>query len=341
MRAIRIHKHGDSEVLSIDEIDIPKPSANEILVKIKTAALNHLDLFVRNGIPGVPLPIIMGSDAAGEIVEIGKTVTSFKKGDAVINVPFRINPDDPLIKSNNENLSKNYQIPGEHVDGVQAEYVIMPEEFALPKPANLNWPEAASLPLVSLTAYHMLCRKVKVKKGDWVLVYGASSGVGSVAIQIAKALGAKVITTAGSEEKVSLAKDLGADYVINYKNEPIGKTAREISNGGVDIVFEHTGEQTWKDSLKCLKIGGKIVTCGATTGYNVHIDLRALFIKQQQIIGSTMGTLKDMVEVTKLVNNGKLKPIVGKVFNFKEVRAAHEWLEEGQQFGKVVLQFED
>jgi NADPH:quinone reductase-like Zn-dependent oxidoreductase len=338
MRAVRIHQHGGSSVLKIDKLPVPKPKTDEVLVKIKYAALNHLDIFVREGFSGIPLPLILGSDGAGEVVEIGEGVQGFKTGDQVINIPFRIPLDDPLIAKNNENLSINYTIPGEHNDGMQAEYVVIPQEFVLPKPKNIGLPEAAAFPLASLTAYHMLVRKTNLQKGQWVLVYGASSGVGSAAIQIAKALGAKVITTVGSEEKSELAKKLGADYVINYKESPVGKTAKKIS-GGIDIVFEHTGVQTWKDSLRCLKIGGKIVTCGATTGPYVHIDLRSLFIKQQQVIGSTMGTLQDMKDVCTLVEQGKLKPVVGKIFNLDDVRLAHDWLESGRHFGKVLLKF--
>lgn len=338
MKAIRIHRHGGNGVLKIDILEKPKPDHRDILVKIKYAALNHLDIFVREGFPAIPLPLILGSDAAGEVIEVGADVKNIKQGDEVINIPFRIPSGDPLIKENNENLSLNYSIPGEHSDGMQAEYVTIPQEFIMAKPQNISWQEAASFPLASLTAYHMLVRKVNLQKGQWVLIYGASGGVGSAAIQIAKAIGAYVITTVGSDEKAEMAKKQGADYVINYKENAIGKTAKEIS-GGIDIVFEHSGEQTWKDSLRCLNIGGKIVTCGATTGPFVNIDLRALFIKQQQIIGSTMGTLQDMKNVLKLVEQEKLKPVVGKIFDFEDVRSAHKWLESGKQFGKIVLKF--
>jgi NADPH:quinone reductase-like Zn-dependent oxidoreductase len=340
MKAVRIHKHGTSDVLRVDDIAIPKPQTGEVLIKIKAAALNHLDIFVRKGIPGVALPLIMGSDAAGEVVETGENVTWLKKGDEVIHVPFRINPDDPLLKTNNENLSKDYKIPGEHVNGVQAEYVCIPDIYALHKPMNTSWAEAAAFPLVALTAYHMLCRKVTINKGDWILVYGASSGVGSAAIQIAKSLGANVITTVSSPAKAKLAKSLGADRVLNYEKQSVGKAAKEISGGGVDFVFEHTGELTWKESLRSLKTGGKIITCGATTGYNAMIDLRILFNRQQQIIGSTMGTFKDMIEVIGLVNSGKVKPVIGKTFHFKDVNLAHDYLESGQNLGKVVLNFD-
>lgn len=340
MKAIRIHKHGKSDVLTYDDLDVPKPRTGEILIKIKAVALNHLDLFVRQGIPGISLPLIMGSDAAGEVIMTGENVSWFKKGDAVIHVPFRVDADDPLIKTNNENLSKTYKIVGEHVDGVQAEYICIPEIYALHKPQNLSWTEAAAFPLVALTSYHMLYRKVKINRDDWVLVYGVSSGVGSMAVQMVKEQGAKVITTVGSEEKKKKAKSLGADFIINYTQETVGKTAREISGDGVDVVFEHTGKQTWKDSLRCLKTGGKIVTCGATTGAQVNLDLRPLFAKQQQIIGSTMGTFKDMIEVSDIISMGKLKPVIDRIFDFSEIRQAHERLESGKQFGKVVLKLD-
>ncbi|KAA3613075.1 MAG: alcohol dehydrogenase [Calditrichaeota bacterium] len=338
MRVVRIHKHGGVDNLKIDNLETPKPAPNEVLVKIKYAALNHLDIFVREGFPGIPLPLVLGSDGAGEIVEVGSEVENYTTGDEIINVPFRIPLDDPLVKRNQENLSSKYTIPGEHSNGCQAEYVSIPQEFILHKPKNISWEEAAAFPLASLTAYHMLIAKVNLQKGQWVLIYGASSGVGSAAIQIAKAISANVITTVGSKEKAEMAKKLGADYTINYNEEPIGKTAKEIS-GGIDIVFEHTGEKTWRDSLRCLKIGGKVVTCGATTGPFVNIDLRALFIKQQQIIGSTMGTMQDMKKVCELVAQKKLKPVVGKIFDFEDIKLAHEWLESGKQFGKVLLRF--
>ncbi|MCB0284658.1 MAG: zinc-binding dehydrogenase, partial [Calditrichaeota bacterium] len=301
MKAVRIHLHGGPHVLSIDEMDQPELKKGDIKIKVKAAALNHLDIFVREGIPGISLPLVMGSDAAGEIVECANDVTAFSPGDHIVIMPFNINTDDPLFKENKENLSRNYQIRGEHCDGVQAEYVVVSQDFVMKKAECINWQEAAAFPLVALTAYHMLVTKVALKAGQWILIHGASSGVGSAAIQIAKTLGANVIASTSSPEKVDLAQKLGADHVINYKEVSTGKTARDVSDGGVDVVFEHTGEQTWKESLRALRIGGKIVTCGATSGYNIQLDLRALFSKQQQFIGSTMGTRSDMLAVNKLV----------------------------------------
>lgn len=339
MKAVRIHKHGGPEVLQVDEMPIPKPGPGDVLIKMKTAALNHLDIFVRQGIPGVPLPLIMGSDGAGIVQETGTDVESFSVGDEVLHVPVRVPKNDPFIKTNRENLSPQFKIPGEHLDGTQCDYMVVPETFLLPRPQALSWAETSAFPLASMTAYHMLHQKAHIQKNDWVLIYGASSGVGGAAIQIAKAAGARVISTAGNDKKSQMAFFLGADYVINYNREAIGKKVREITAGnGVDVIIEHPGAATWKESLRSLKTGGKLITCGATTGPLVQIDLRALFIKHQQLIGSTMGTLQDLKAVCKLVDNKQLKPYVGRIFCIDEIRDAHIYLENGQQMGKVVIE---
>ncbi len=343
MQVIRIHEHGSRDKLQIDSLPVPKVQTDEILIKVKTAALNHLDIWVREGIPGVPLPLIMGSDAAGIVETVGSEAASnfsFSKGDEVLTTPIRSCGHCEFCMQGKDNLCRDFHIPGESIQGVQAEYIMVPAAYVLPKPKNLSWPEAAALPLAAMTAYHMLMPKAHLKSGEWILIYGASSGIGSMAIQIAKALGAKVITTAGNEEKIQAAEQLGADYVLNYRTQSIGKTVREITGGqGVDVVFEHTGAQTWKDSLRALNKGGRLVTCGATTGPIVKIDLRAIFIKHQQIIGSTMGTRQDMVGILELVKADKLKPVVDKVFPFTEIKNAHQYLEDGRQFGKIALEF--
>jgi NADPH:quinone reductase-like Zn-dependent oxidoreductase len=341
MKAIRIHKHGSEDVLHIDTLDVPQIQPDEVLVKIKYAALNHLDIFVRNGIPGVPLPLIMGSDGSGIIEEAGSLVQNrgmWKKGQAVILVPFRSCGTCLACSSGNENLCRSFLIPGEHLNGYQAEYVTLPAEYILAKPNALSFQEAAAFPLAFLTAYHMLTRKIRIVPGSWILILGASSGVGSAGIQIAKHYGARVITTIGSESKRILAEDLGAEYILNYEEEPIGKSVRDITGGaGVDIVFEHTGSATWNESLKALKPGGKIVTCGATTGPHVRIDLRSLFIKQQQYIGSTMGTRRDLLELCSLIEDGILRIPIDQVFEMDHIVSAHKHLEINHTFGKVIL----
>ncbi len=339
MKAVRFYEHGDESVLKVEELPVPAITGNQVLVRMKAVALNHLDIWVRRGIPGVPLPLIPGSDGAGIVEAVGEKVQRFKPGDEVIHVPIRVPENDPLLKSDMENLSPGFKIPGEQLDGTFCQYMAVPEMFLLPKPSTLDWPQAAALPLAAMTAYHMLMRKVTLQPGDTVLIYGASSGVGSAGIQIAKAAGAVVITTAGNDEKEQLARDLGADHVIRYDRQPIGQTVRALTSGrGVDVVFEHTGAQTWPESLRALKKGGSIVTCGATTGYKVSIDLRALFIKHQRIIGSTMGTLNDLRRVCALAEGGQLTPPLAKVFSgLEETPRAHRYLAEGRQAGKVVI----
>ena len=344
MKAIRIHKHGGPDVLDITDIKEPVMYPDEVLVRVKSTALNHLDIWVRKGLPGVPLPIIMGSDGAGIIESIGDRVPdslNLKSGDEVVIAPIRFCGECETCKTGKNNLCPEFCIPGENLNGVQTEYVSVQAKYIIKKPSALSLDEAAAYPLTSMTAYHMLIQKAQVKKGDWVLIYGASSGVGSIAIQIAKTYGANVITTVGSDEKSKLAEELGAAHIINYKNESIARAVKQLTNGnGVDIVFEHTGASTWIDSIRSLKKGGKLVTCGATTGPIVKIDLRALFIKHQQLIGSTMGTLQDLYEINKLIEKGSVKPVIDTVFNFREIQKAHEYLEAGQQFGKIIISFE-
>ncbi len=343
MKAIRIHNHGNEEQLVVDSISKPEQAADELLIRVKTAALNHLDLWVREGIPGVPLPLIMGSDAAGVVEAVGPLAErdfSFKTEDEVLTVPIRSCGHCRFCVSGQENLCAQFHIPGESVQGTQAEWITVPAKYALPKPKALSWAEAAALPLAAMTAYQMLFTKVRLSYGQRILIYGASSGVGSMAVQMAKAVGAEVFTTVGNDEKANLAKQLGADHVIHYKKENIAARVKEQTGGaGVDVVFEHTGEKTWADSLRVLRKGGKLVTCGATTGPIVRIDLRALFIKHQQLIGSTMGTLNDMHGVLKMVENRQLKPVIGKEFPAEEIRQAHAFLAEGRSFGKVVVNF--
>ncbi len=339
MKAIRIHEHGGPEVLRIDDLEIPAPRANEVLIKLKSAALNHLDLWVRRGFPGIKLPLIMGSDGAGVIEDLGSHVVQsgkFKTGDQVFIVPFRSN----LSYGESEELSDDYQILGRHLDGVQAEYICAPADFVMLKPGKLTWVQTAAFPLAFLTAYHMLCKKLNLDDSQTILIWGASSGIGSAAIQIARNIGATVIATAGSDEKVHFAKQLGSDYCINYKKEDLGQVVRNITDGkGVDAVFEHVGEKSWPHSIRALKKGGKLVTCGATTGPHVRIDLRHLFTRHHHIIGSTMGNRQDLTEICDLIEQGILKPPVGDVYSIEDIRAAHQILDENRQLGKVVLNF--
>ncbi len=341
MKAVTIHAHGDPDVLKIDQVPRPIPQSGEVLVRIQAAALNHLDLWVRKGIPGISLPIIPGSEAAGTIEEMAADVQKedrFQIGDHVITLPFRSCTNCAYCVSGREELCAQYVIPGEHMDGVMAECVSIPVKFIRKKPDNIDFVRAAAYQLVFMTAYHMLNSKVKINQNDWVFVWGASSGVGHAAIQIAKQMGARVIATAGNLKKEKFANDMGSDFVIDYKRSDVLKQVRDITSGhGADIVFEHVGQRSWPDSIKMLARGGRLVTCGATTGALVNIDLNHLFIKHQQIIGSTMGNINDIDAVTKLIEADLITPHVDKIFPLEKIIAAHKYLEEGKQAGKVVI----
>lgn len=339
MKAIRIHGHGGLDQLRIDEIDPPKVGPHQVLVEIKAAALNHLDLFVRKGIPGVPLPVIMGADAAGVVREAGGEVTQFKTGDRVMGQPGAGCGLCVQCKDGRENYCPKYGIAGEHFQGYQAELVALDESMVLPMPAGISYEEGAAIPLVYLTAWEMLVNKARVKPGDTVLVVAASSGVGSAAVQIALMHGARVIATAGTS-KLDKAKALGAEAVLDHYRQDIAKQIRALTAGrGVDIVIDHVGSATWEAGLRSLAKGGQLVLCGATSGPEVKMDLRFLFLRQQSILGSTMGRRGDLLHVLKHVEAGKLRGVVDQVFPFSEVAAAQQHLESGRQFGKVILKF--
>jgi NADPH:quinone reductase-like Zn-dependent oxidoreductase len=316
----------------------PEPTANQVLVKIKASALNHLDLWVRNGVPGVPLPLIPGSDGAGVVEAVGEAVTAFKPGDAVIVQPLTYCGTCRFCRSGRENFCAEFGIIGETEDGTHCEYLALEERYLRSKPDFLLFEEAASFALVGQTAYTMLVRRARIEAGETVLVWGAGSGVGSMAIQIAKQFDCRVIATGGSTEKLEFARNLGADAVIHHYEEDVLNRVREITGGrGVDVVIEHVGEATWSTSLRVLGRGGRIVTCGATTGAKVGLELRHLFYKQQSVLGSTMGDVAAFEAVLELIRTRKIHPTVDRVFPMAEIRKAHRYLEKRQQIGKVIL----
>lgn len=339
MKAIRIHAHGGLDQLQINELEMPRPGPRQVLVEIKAAALNHLDLWVRKGLPGIHLPIIMGSDGAGVVKEIGKEVTQFAAGDRVLAQPgFGCGVCRECL-SGKENYCAKYEIVGEHSNGVQAQFVALDEDKAIHQPGNIGFEEAAAIPLVYMTAWEMLINKCALKPTDTVLVIAASSGVGGAAVQIACAHGARVIATAGTA-KLAKARKMGAEAVLDHYRQDVAKEVKKLTDGrGVDIVVEHAGAASWQASTRSLAKGGKLVTCGATTGPEVSIDLRFLYIRQQSILGSTMGNRGDMFRILQLVQAGKMRGVVDKVFPFTEVAKAHDYLEKGEQFGKVILSF--
>jgi NADPH:quinone reductase-like Zn-dependent oxidoreductase len=340
MKAIVFRQHGDSSVLQYAEVPEPQVGPNDVLVRVRACALNHLDLWVRRGLPGVPIPLphIPGSDVAGEVAKIGPEVRTVQVGQKVLLSPGVTCGKCPACLAGRDNLCPKFTNLGYLIDGGCAEYVRCPDVNCMPYPENLDWVSAAAVPLVFLTAWHMLITRAQLRPGDSALILGAGSGVGSAAIQIAKFFGAQVIATAGTEEKLAKAKELGADQVIQHHATPIGKEVRRLTkNRGVDVVFEHVGTATWDESVKSLAPGGRLVTCGATTGFDAKIDLRFLFTRQLSLLGSYMGSKDELRAVLKLVSQGRLRPIVDKVFPLQECAAAHAYLETGNQFGKVVL----
>jgi NADPH:quinone reductase-like Zn-dependent oxidoreductase len=340
VKAIRFQQHGGPEVLKYADAPDPVVRPNEVLVRVRACALNHLDLWVRQGIPGVPIPLphIPGSDVAGEIAHIGGEVSTVRVGQKVVLAPGITCGKCTACLAGLDNRCRQFTNLGYMIDGGCAELVSAPEVNCLPFPENLSYEQAAAVPLVFQTAWHMLVGRAELQPGEDVLILGAGSGVGSAAIQIAKFFGARVITTAGTDEKLAKARELGADHVINHKSQKIREEVRRITGKrGADVVFEHVGTATWDDSLASLAPSGRLVTCGATTGYDAKVDLRFLFSRQLSLLGSYMGTKSELRTVMKLVAEGRLKPIVDRVFPLAEAAAAHAYLESGAQFGKVVL----
>jgi len=340
MKAVIFRQHGGPDVLEYTDVPEPQIRANEVLVEVRACALNHLDIWVRGGLPGIeiPLPHILGDDVAGVVKQVGELVTWVKAGDEVMVQPGVSCGHCEACLSGNDNFCHEYDIIGYRRDGGYAELVAVPGVNIVPKPAQLSWEEAAALPLVTVTAWHMLVTRANVQPGETVLVHAAGSGVGSIAIQIAKLRGARVITTASSDEKLAHARELGADETINYTSSEWPKEVRRLTNRqGVDVVVEHTGAATWPGSIASLKTGGRLVTCGATSGYDGHTDLRQVFYRHLNILGSFMGSKAELLEALKFVEQGKIRGVVDRVLPLGEARQAHELIENRAQFGKVVL----
>ncbi|MHB8872251.1 MAG: zinc-binding dehydrogenase [Myxococcaceae bacterium] len=340
MRAIAFKKHGDESVLELLNLPEPRPSARGVVVKVKAVALNHLDLWVRRGWPGLKLelPHVLGSDVSGVVEQVGAEVTDLPVGTEVLVNPGLSCGVCERCLSGEDQLCRGYRIMGEQTAGGYAELVHVPRQNILPKPKNLSFEEAACLPLTFLTSWTMLTRRAKLQPGETVLVHAAGSGVGSAAVQIAKLMGARVIVTASTDEKLAKAKELGADHLINYSNTDfVAEVKRITAKKLVDVVVEHVGVSTFEKSLACLPPGGRLVTCGATTGYDAHLDLRVLFFKSISLLGSTMGSKGELFRVLKLVEEGRLKPVLDRVLPLEKAAEAHKLLESRAQFGNVVL----
>jgi NADPH:quinone reductase-like Zn-dependent oxidoreductase len=315
VKAIRIHEDGGPEVLRYEDAPDPEPRPDDVLIHLRAASLNHLDVWVRRGLPSVPKPRILGADGAG-VDDSGRRV---------------------LINPGLEHGGR-ITVIGEHTDGTHAELIAIPASNVYPIPEGLSFEEAAAFPLVFETVYRMLVTRAGLKEGEWVLAWGVGSGIGSATLVIAKALGAHVVATSSSDQKLERAKELGADAVANHATGDVVAAVKEATGGpGVDVVVEHVGEATWQTSLQAVRAHGRIAVCGATTGPNPKAALHRVWWKQVTILGSSMGTNADFEGVYELVAGGRAKPVVDSVFPLAEARAAHERMESGDHFGKIVL----
>ena len=343
MKAIVISEHGGPEALSYTNVPDPQIGPEGVLVRVRACALNHLDLWVRRGMPGItiPMPHILGSDISGEVAQVGDKVSHINVGDRVLLSPGISCGHCVHCLKGNDNFCREYTLFGYKVDGGYAEYVSAPAVNVVPMPANLTFEEAAAVPLVFLTAWHMLITRARPEPSETVLVLGAGSGVGSAAIQIAKSTGARVIATAGSELKLQKAKELGADDVLLHTIPHFSREVKRLTDRrGVDVVVEHVGEATWQESLASLAVGGRLVTCGATTGYEGKIDLRYLFSRHISILGSYMGSKAELYPALDLLARGLVKPVIDTILPLADAKEAHVRLEQREQFGKIVLRVE-
>jgi NADPH2:quinone reductase len=344
MKATVFDEHGSPSVLSYREISKPEIESHQLLVQVKAVALNHLDLFVRAGIPGLKLamPHILGSDISGVVVERGEKVT----GDIEVGTPVVIDPGVScgvceFCIGGEESLCKSYGILGEHHPGGYTEFMAVDAKkvISIPERSGLDFTQAAAVPLTLMTAWRMLMTKAQIKKEDDVLIVGIGGGVALAALQIAKTAGARVFVTSSSNEKLEKAKELGADFGINHNETPdYHREIRKLTDRrGVDIVVDSVGQATWEKSLRSLRKGGRLVTCGATSGPSAVTNVNLVFWNQLEILGSTMASRSELEAVLELVWDGKLKPVVDRVLPLSKAKEAHELLEAGAQFGKIVL----
>jgi NADPH:quinone reductase-like Zn-dependent oxidoreductase len=315
VKAIRIHEDGGPDVLRYEDAPDPEPRDGDVLIELRAASLNHLDVWIRKGLPSVPKPRILGADGAGVIAGTDERVV--------------INPG--ILEDG------RMHIVGETRDGTHAELIAVPREFVHPIPGDLSFEEAAAFPLVFETAYRMLVSRAHVQEGEWVLVWGIGGGVATASLAIAKALGARVVVTSSSDDKLARATELGADAAVNHATGDVVAAVKDVTDGGAHVVVDDVGEATWRRTLDAARPDGRIVVCGATTGPNPPAALHHIWWKQLSILGSTMGLPEDFQGVYDLIAAGKVHPVVDRVFPLAEARAAHERLEAGEQLGKIVL----
>ena len=340
MKAIRFYQHGGPEVLKYEDAPEPKILANEVLVRVKACALNHLDVWLRLGVPGwkLQMPHIVGSDISGEVAEVGALVTRVKPRDRVLLSPGISCGQCEACFQGLDSACRQYTLFGVFVEGGYAEYVKSPEMNVMPIPGDLSFDEAAAVPLVFITAWHMLFTRAGLRPGEEVLVIGAGSGVGSAAIQIAKLVNARVIATAGADWKLERARALGADEVINHTRQSIAEEVRRLTHKrGVDVVVDHVGAAVWEACFDSLATYGRLVTCGMTTGADLKLNGQALYGRQRTILGSFMGGKAELVDALKFVAQGKLKPVIDSAFPLADAAAAQQKMESREFFGKILL----
>ena len=325
MKAVRIHEDGGPDVLRYEDAPDPVPGTGQVLVELRAASLNHLDLWIRKGLPSVPKPRILGADGAGLVV----SGDGFTPGDRVV-----INPGHDL---GNGRVS----VFGEHSDGTHAELIAVPSSQVYPLPDGIDFEAAAAFPLVFETAYRMLATKAHLQEDEWVLVWGIGGGVSTATLAIAKALNARVVATSSSEDKLARARELGADATFNHETDDVVAGVKDVTGGGAHVVVDNVGEATWKRSLEAAGPNGRICVCGATTGPNPPANLHRIWWKQLTVFGSTMGSQADFEAVYELVKSGRAVPVVDEVFALSEAAAAHERLEAGDQLGKIILRIPD
>jgi alcohol dehydrogenase len=343
MKAVVFHEHGDTDQLRYEEIADPAPGPNECVIRVRAAGCNYNDIWARRGLPGVKiiLPHVSGSDAAGEIVATGSEVRTLKAGDRVLVHPGLSCRLCEACTSGNEIFCRDFKIWGFQTgpnDGSYAEFARLPEANLIPMPGSLSYDQAASFALVLETAWRMLVTRARIAPGELVLIWGAAGGLGVMAIQICRLFNAIPVAVVSSEAKAKLVRELGAEHVIDRGREDVPGRVREISGRrGVDTVFEHVGEATWQQSVAALKWGGTIVVCGATTGYEATTDLRFLWNKQQNHLGSHLGTKSELMAALRFVETGQIKPVIDRVFPLTEAASAQDRMESDQAEGKLIL----
>ncbi|HEY6090823.1 MAG TPA: zinc-binding dehydrogenase [Gemmatimonadales bacterium] len=345
MRACVLTATGGIDKLEITQVpDAPAPQAGEVRVAIHAAALNHLDLFVADGLPGTAerFPFVVGADGAGVIETVGPGVTSVRPGDRVMINPGISDYSCEFCRAGEHSLCVNYRLLGEHLSGTLAQFVTVPAQNVARAPnlaPALTWAEAAAFSLVTLTAWRMVVTRARVTQGETVLIWGIGGGVSLTAMRIAKLFGARVIVTSSDDAKLAAARQLGADVTLNHRTQQVGKEVRALTDKrGVDVVIENVGAATWEDSLRCLRRGGRLVTCGATSGPQVGIDLRRMFWHHWTLMGSTMGNAAEYAEVVRRLGQGELRPVVDRVYPLDRARDAYARLAKAEQLGKVVVE---